>query len=212
MSSADIGMMMALARSVPGTAAQAAVAAQTAAEAAAETAQEVLESIPEDYTTLSNNVDYLKSVCYSLATLLDAEGKNLLNPVWLANLVRGNDPLYTLSGDSVTVEWSDYSPVTASDKIMVLDAGTYTISFENSCRCGVFVNGTKIADFTGTSKTFTVDNDNSNVYLLFLASSYPYVIGHIQIEKGSTATTYTPYGLFLESKRIVNIENQLSNN
>lgn len=159
---------------------------------------------------LGNDVSELRNSSDNLVTLLDAEGKNLLNPVWLANLVRGNDPLYTLNGDSVTVEWSDYSPVTASDKIMVLDAGTYTISFENSCRCGIFVNGTKIEDFTGTSKTFTVANDNSNVYLLFLASSYPYVIGHIQIEHGSTATAYVPYGLFTDSIRLDNDEERIS--
>lgn len=162
-----------------------------------------------DAKKTGDELNDLKSASDNLVTLLDAEGKNLLNPVWLANCVRGNDPLYTLDGDSVTVEWRDYSTVASTDRILKLDAGVYTISFQNSSRCIVLANGSKIADFTGTSKNFTVSADNSNIFIRFLPSSYPYNLGHIQIEKGNAATAYEPYGLFLESKRLESDENDI---
>lgn len=56
-----VGIAAAVAKAVPGTAGAAAAAAQAAAEAAADHCDDVLESIPEDYSTLSSDVSDLKS-------------------------------------------------------------------------------------------------------------------------------------------------------
>lgn len=58
-----LGAAIAVAKSIPGTAAQRAEAAQAAAEA-------VAESIPQDYSTLSEDVQELKSAISGLDELI----------------------------------------------------------------------------------------------------------------------------------------------
>lgn len=122
--------------------------------------------------------------------------KNYLNYAVLESVIWGDTQVYTVTGNSITTNVSDGSSVTAASKMLVLGAGTYTVSTQNPCRLQVYADGSKISDVSGaTSATFTL-TQSSNIYFKFLktsSQSYPLTIGTIQVELGSTATAFTPY-------------------
>lgn len=126
-------------------------------------------------------------------------GKNLFNPLSLVDIMYAGYHMYSVTDDIVTVLYSDGTPNEnagiSSNYMIELPVGKYTLSVQNACRLQVTVNGEKIYDSYSnvTSTTFTLTEDINYCYFKFIHSSYPSVIGHVMVERSSTATAYEPY-------------------
>ena len=157
-------------------------------------ARETLESIPADYTQLYND---LVDLTIDFGGLLESLGahkvKNFFNPSVLTTLEYNSNQCYTIGVNGVTVEQNDYNAVTEDSSLLTLPTGTYTISTTNPCRIQIYKNGTLATQVNpGTSLTFSVTAED-DIYIKFLTTETPYLIGNIQIEYGNTASPYTPY-------------------
>ena len=123
-------------------------------------------------------------------------GKNLFNANILSAWKYGTENIYSVSNDNVTVNRADSTSEASETQFFSFKAGTYTWSIQNGARMQIAWDGAKQIDtytYDTKSVTFTLPTDKSNIHIKMLAQSYPYTIGHIQIEQGSTATAYEPY-------------------
>ena len=176
-----------------------------AANDSAYTFNEIKNSIQIEEGTKANSytpygttpIEYCKIGNYEDEFILNS-GKNLLDTKIFENrmincyVVNSNGTITQTATD--TNYWqSSYLP-----NSIILNKGTYTISVNNR-------NGSKLQVYNLTtnsnivealvdSYTFTLNNDNQVINVkLYGASSYPFTFT-MQLEEGSTATSYEPYG------------------
>ena len=126
-------------------------------------------------------------------------GKNLFNPAWMPEKAMSYGVTWTITPDGIVTANGTASGTTYynSDNFL-LPAGTYTISEMSHFRISI---RNKDADraiiatqAVGRPHTFTVENDIQNAALFFAASgTLDNVSAKPQIEKGATATAYSPY-------------------
>lgn len=126
-------------------------------------------------------------------------GKNLFNPAWMPEKAMNYGVTWTITPDGTVTANGTANGTTYynSDKFS-LPAGTYTISAMSHFRISIFnkdADGAMIAtQAVGRPHTFTVENDIQNATLFFAASgTLDNVSAKPQIEKGATATAYSPY-------------------
>ena len=126
-------------------------------------------------------------------------GKNLFNPAWMPEKAMSNGVTWTITPDGTVTANGTANGTTYynSDKFS-LPAGTYTISAMSHFRISILnkdADGAMIAtQAVGRPHTFTVENDIQNATLFFAASgTLDNVSAKPQIEKGATATAYSPY-------------------
>lgn len=143
-------------------------------------------------------------------------GKNLLNTS-NANTTTVNgvtsyrsNGVYYLSGTNTKTGATWVLPNTQNTDLPVFEIGqTYTMSFKGTMPNGIYVQLNAVSTSTGTqysigsvkntipSVTFTIDSDYSRTAQLFIgiqgATTNADCNFAIQIEKGSTATSYEPY-------------------
>lgn len=130
-------------------------------------------------------------------------GKNLFNPAWMPEKEVNHGVTWTTATDG-TVTANGTASGTASGTTyynsdnFLLPAGTYTISTMSHFRISILnkdADGAIIAmQAVGRPHTFTVENDIQNATLFFAASgTLDNVSAKPQIEKGATATAYSPY-------------------
>lgn len=126
-------------------------------------------------------------------------GKNLFNPAWMPEKAMSYGVTWTITPDGTVTANGTANGTTYynSDKFS-LPAGTYTISAMSHFRISILNNdadGATIAtQAVGRPHTFTVENDIQNATLFFAASgTLDNVSAKPQIEKGATATAYSPY-------------------
>lgn len=126
-------------------------------------------------------------------------GKNLFNPAWMPEKAMSYGVTWTITPDGTVTANGTANGTTYynSDKFS-LPAGTYTISAMSHFRISILnkdADGATIAtQAVGRPHTFTVENDIQNATLFFAASgTLDNVSAKPQIEKGATATAYSPY-------------------
>lgn len=126
-------------------------------------------------------------------------GKNLFNPAWMPEKAMSYGVTWTITPDGIVTANGTASGSTYynSDNFL-LPAGTYTISEMSHFRITILnkdADGATIAtQAVGRPHTFTVENDIQNATLFFAASgTLDNVSAKPQIEKGATATAYSPY-------------------
>ena len=126
-------------------------------------------------------------------------GKNLFNPAWMPEKAMSYGVMWTITPDGIVTANGTASGSTYynSDNFL-LPAGTYTISEMSHFRITIRnkdADGATIAtQAVGRPHTFTVENDIQNATLFFAASgTLDNVSAKPQIEKGATATAYSPY-------------------
>ena len=126
-------------------------------------------------------------------------GKNLFNPAWMPEKAMSYGVTWTITPDGTVTANGTANGTTyySSDKFS-LPAGTYTISAMSHFRISILnkdADGAMIAkQAVGRPHTFTVENDIQNATLFFAASgTLDNVSAKPQIEKGATATAYSPY-------------------
>lgn len=126
-------------------------------------------------------------------------GKNLFNPAWMPEKAMSYGVTWTITPDGTVTANGTANGTTYynSDKFS-LPAGTYTISAMSHFRISIRnkdADGAMIAtQAAGRPHTFTVENDIQNATLFFAASgTLDNVSAKPQIEKGATATAYSPY-------------------
>lgn len=126
-------------------------------------------------------------------------GKNLFNPAWMPKKAMSYGVTWTITPDGIVTANGTASETTYynSDNFL-LPAGTYTISEMSHFRISILnkdADGAMIAtQAVGRPHTFTVENDIQNATLFFAASgTLDNVSAKPQIEKGATATAYSPY-------------------
>lgn len=125
-------------------------------------------------------------------------GKNLFNPAWMPEKAMSYGVTWTITPDGIVTANGTASGSTYynSDNFL-LPAGTYTISEMSHFRVTILnkdTNDTITAQNVGQPRTFTVENDIQNATLFFAASgTLDNVSAKPQIEKGATATAYSPY-------------------
>lgn len=126
-------------------------------------------------------------------------GKNLFNPAWMPEKAMSYGVTWTITPDGTVTANGTANGTTYynSDKFS-LPAGTYTISAMSHFRISILnkdADGAVIAtQAVGRPHTFTVENDIQNATLFFAASgTLDNVSAKPQIEKGATATAYSPY-------------------
>ena len=128
--------------------AEQAAAAASASEAAAEAAQaaieEIAESIPADYTTLSNKVTVLKS-----------QLNNTSQVVYRTDIssTAGLIPFHAKNGDSITFKTKDGSNFIHNDQLVFYDAS------------GVRIVYWAASPLTVNSRTFTYNNETEAFYI-----------------------------------------------
>ena len=137
--------------------------------------------------------------------------KNLINPKEFTRISYASNPCYEISNDNLIVLRTDSNSISSADFMTVLKAGTYTISVTNPLRIQVFADGASISDGTNDRFTFNISQE-SNIYIKLIATSYPYTVGKIQIEKGTVATAYTDYSDPVYSSNLVIKNNEIQNN
>ena len=119
--------------------------------------------------------------------------KNFFDKSVLVPVKYANNTVYTVDATGIVVKFTDSNNPANVAPLFVLKKGTYTISVTNACRIQLFADGTQVFDVqNSTSKTFTLAND-SGIYVKFIASSYPFTLGNVQIEAGTEVTQYTKY-------------------
>ena len=120
-------------------------------------------------------------------------GKNKFDvDAWI--VLSRNSNFYSVSNDVVSVIANDASGL-AGRFIQLAPNTEYTISFTNASSGRVFDdNSETLVQFSvpQTSATFTT-TASGQVAIKFYGTTYPTVIGKVQIEEGSTATSWTPY-------------------
>lgn len=126
-------------------------------------------------------------------------GKNLFNPAWMPEKAMSYGVTWTITPDGTVTANGTANGTTYynSDKFS-LPAGTYTISAMSHFRISILnkdADGAMIStQAVGRPHTFTVENDIQNATLFFAASgTLDNVSAKPQIEKGATATAYSPY-------------------
>ena len=130
-------------------------------------------------------------------------GKNLFNPAWMPEKAMNHGVTWTITPDGTvaangTVSGTASGTTYYSSDNFLLPAGTYTISTMSHFRISILnkdADGAIIAtQAVGRPHTFTVENDIQNATLFFAASgTLDNVSAKPQIEKGATATAYSPY-------------------
>ena len=126
-------------------------------------------------------------------------GKNLFNPAWMPEKAMSYGVTWTITPDgTVTANGTTDSTAYYNSDYFSLPAGTYTISAMPHFRMTIRnadAGGAIIAtQAVGRPHTFTVENDIQNATLFFAASgTLDNVSAKPQIEKGATATAYSPY-------------------
>lgn len=125
-------------------------------------------------------------------------GKNLFNPAWMPEKAMSYGVTWTITPDGIVTANGTASGSTYYDSDnFLLPAGTYTISEMSHFRVTILnkdTNDTITAQNVGQPRTFTVENDIQNATLFFAASgTLDNVSAKPQIEKGATATAYSPY-------------------
>ena len=158
-----------------------------------------------------NTVDFTWYPMICLASITDSTyqpyqgimaertGKNLLDPSQFAKVKYGNDNVFTVNGDNITVNLTDYnaaSTLLSNSPIAYLNKGTYTVSLSITTRIQVMYydnNNTIQTEQTLSSNsiTFTLER-YTPVTMKVIASSYPTTF-KAQIEHGSEATEYEEY-------------------
>ena len=143
-------------------------------------------------------------------------GKNLLNTINAnTTTINGvtsyrNNGFYYLSGTNTKTDATWILPNTQNTNLPTFEIGqTYTMSFKGTLPSGIYAQLNGVQTSTGTqysigsvrntvpSVTFTIDSDYSRTAQLFVGVQ-PIATNvncnfAIQIEKGSTATSYEPY-------------------
>lgn len=126
-------------------------------------------------------------------------GKNLFNPAWMPEKEVNHGVTWTTATDgTVTANGTASGTTYYNSDNFLLPAGTYTISTMSHFRISILnkdADGAIIAtQAVGRPHTFTVENDIQNATLFFAASgTLDNVSAKPQIEKGATATAYSPY-------------------
>lgn len=126
-------------------------------------------------------------------------GKNLFNPAWMPEKAMSYGVTWTITPDgTVTANGTASGTTYYNSDNFLLPAGTYTISAMSHFRVTILnkdADGAMIAtQAVGRPHTFTVENDIQNATLFFAASgTLDNVSAKPQIEKGATATAYSPY-------------------
>lgn len=126
-------------------------------------------------------------------------GKNLFNPAWMPEKAMSYGVTWTITPDGiVTANGTESGSTYYNSDNFFLPAGTYTISEMSHFRITILnkdADGATIAtQAVGRPHTFTVENDIQNATLFFAASgTLDNVSAKPQIEKGATATAYSPY-------------------
>lgn len=126
-------------------------------------------------------------------------GKNLFNPAWMPEkYVKGGVTWTTTPDGTVTANGTADGTSYYDSTSFLLPAGTYTISAMSHFRISILNkdagNDAVASQSVGKPCTFTVENDIQKAALFFAASgALDNVSAKPQIEKGTTATAYTPY-------------------
>lgn len=126
-------------------------------------------------------------------------GKNLFNPAWMPEKSMSYGVTWTITPDgTVTANGTANGKTYYNSDKFSLPAGTYTISAMSHFRILILnkdADGAMIAaQAVGRPHTFTVENDIQNATLSVTASgTLDNVSAKPQIEKGATATAYSPY-------------------
>ena len=144
----------------------------------------------------------LKSLIVDIEPVQDLHGQDAPYPAgggknkfdvdaWIALPRQTN--WYSVVDDVVSVNANDGSVIT--NRTLQFKPNTqYTISFTNPSACRVFDESGNTILQTGslTSGSFTT-TESGLIAIKFYGSTYPTVIGKVQIEEGSTATAWSPY-------------------
>lgn len=121
-------------------------------------------------------------------------GKNLLD---INGIVVGNTTNWgvTVNGDTLTVEHKTEYTTGIPSFAFNQASGTYVISIgsiNTSGQVSLYVNGSW-SQTINNGDTFTIDSANTNEIKFSAITGQPTIINKIQIEAGSTATSYAPY-------------------
>ena len=127
----------------------------------------------------------------ALSQVQTVQGKNLFDEQATALYT----PNATYSADGLTLLASDYSPWTSKPVFITLAAGTYYLSTTGSrCRFQLYTaDNTSLGEFTTPVALTLTATTGLKMKMLALASTYPWIVGHIQLELGATATPYEPF-------------------
>nr|DAE44216.1 MAG TPA: collagen triple helix repeat protein [Bacteriophage sp.] len=127
-------------------------------------------------------------------------GKNLFNPAWMPEKTLNSGLTWTIAPDgTVTATGTADGTSYYNSDYFSLPAGTYTISAMPHFRISIINRDadkatTIAAQIIGQPYTFTVESDIQKANLFFAAAgTLDNASAKPQIEKGTTATTYTPY-------------------
>ena len=112
-----------------------------------------------------------------------------------SNYVHNENPISVVAGETYTLSATNYSARSEAGFVF-------------------FNNGTFVSSSKQSSQTFTVPNNANQVYCDFYTGSNitPDSFTEIQLEKGSTATSYAPYKTPIELCKIGNYQDRIYKN
>lgn len=151
----------------------------------------------------------------SLDSILRSIGKNLFDINTTPTFTR-TGATYTVSGTTITFKSNNTTNNSFFYSIPVEIGKTYTVSVSSidwdSTSLGMFLSATNSSDLkdygiinkTTLSKTFTTTSDTLWIhgYLSYAAGDFTFSFDKLQVEEGSTATSYEPYQQGPKSIRI----------
>lgn len=119
-------------------------------------------------------------------------GKNKFDvDAWIA--LGRNNAYYSVSDSAVSVIADDVGGI-GGRTIQLKPSTQYVISFTNASDCRIFSDtAVTLAQISGQTSTSFTTTDSGQIAIKFYGTTYPTVIGKVQIEEGSTATAWTPY-------------------
>ncbi len=120
------------------------------------------------------------------------QGKNLFDMSLFQNQ---NKNLYSIDvSENLSVILGDNRAWSTVPVFLTLNPNTvYTLSVTNACYLEVGNGLSKIGGITNNKYTFTSSNDGKTSFKFAANQTSGFVIGKIQLEMGSTATSYEPF-------------------
>lgn len=164
-----------------------------------------IENLKGEERTLENFTNVL-SEPKSIVQLEYPEPKNLFD-INTTPQFTYSGATYTVSGTTITFKSNNIANNNFIYSIPTEVGKTYTVSvssiYWDSSSFGIFLSSTRTVDKQDygsitksvLSRTFTATSDTLYIhgYLSYAAGDYTFTFDKLQVEKGSTATTYEPY-------------------
>lgn len=148
-------------------------------------------NVAHNYTPYGKQIEYCKIGNYE-DKFIRTSGKNLFDGEWEVGYININTGA-DIAGQNVRTK--NYIRIQPNTQYAISNTtyhDTWAVYYDKN---KTFISNQRIKINTGLSGTFTTPNDSNIYYIRWYDAASTGDIPQWQLEKGSTATTYEPYGL-----------------